>query len=45
MFEVTWIDTGVTRYMTRRELYGFFGKDMATGLLRGEWPHIVAVEV
>lgn len=45
MIEVTSMDSGKTKQMTKREFFKHFGKDMGAGILSGEWPHIVAVEI
>jgi hypothetical protein len=43
MIEVTYIDTGITVIMTKKDFNKTFGKDEAKEILAGYLPHIVAV--
>lgn len=45
MIEVTFIETGITKTMTRKEFNKTFGKDQAVEILAGYLPHIVAIKL
>lgn len=42
--DVTWIETGVTRRMFRKDFFEIFGDDEGEEVLAGYHPAIVAVE-
>ena len=44
-YEVTWLDTGLTKILTLSDCNKLFGKDEFTEIVLGYLPHIVAIEL
>jgi len=44
-YEITWIDSGVTKIWTLAKCEEHFGVEEFQECLQGYWPHVVAVEL
>ena len=45
LYEVTFIDAGVTEYWSLRQCKDYFGKDEFVEYLNGYLPHVVVVKL